>query len=299
MKQISIAGGQAAAATSWGVDSEYGVLRRALLGPPDHLRWLRSSPIAEATHASGATLDRERALRQHGDLVEMLSGAGVEVSLLPADPALPYQAYARDSSIMTPFGAVIAQMDRPWRRGEWAPAVRFYQEEGIPILGAITAGGLEGGDVELIRPGTALIGYTDDRSTEAGAEQLAGWLRAEGWEVRLERLAPYFVHLDALVTMAADGLALVAEDVVSDDLVRWLRGLGIEIVPVSYRETMALGCNVLSLGGGRLVSPESSGELNARLRSLGLDVLDPPLDMFTAIGGSIHCLCQPLCREPG
>lgn len=37
--------------------------------------------------------------------------------------------------------------------------------------------------------------------------------------------------------------------------------------------------------------------LNEQMRSLGLEVLDPDLSMFTAGGGSAHCLAQALHRD--
>ena len=50
----------------------------------------------------------------------LLPGTVASVPLDP-DEALPYQVYARDSSFMTPWGAVVTQMHQWWRRGEYAP----------------------------------------------------------------------------------------------------------------------------------------------------------------------------------
>ena len=36
---------------------------------------------------------------------------------------------------MTPDGAVVTQLTQQWRRGEYAPVIRFYQENEIPIRG--------------------------------------------------------------------------------------------------------------------------------------------------------------------
>ena len=59
-------------------------------------------------------------------------------------------------------GAVVTQLKQPWRRGEYAPVIRFYQGAGIPLRGMITAGAIEGGDVVLVAPGTMLIGNGED-----------------------------------------------------------------------------------------------------------------------------------------
>src|SRR2546423_6602159 len=97
-------------ALQWGADSEYGVLTDVLLGPVDNFRWLPTSSISKATLASGAVFDHDLAMRQHAEMVGAYRDAGVAVHTLASDPALPYQVYARDSSFMTPLGAVVTQM---------------------------------------------------------------------------------------------------------------------------------------------------------------------------------------------
>ncbi|MFC7607610.1 arginine deiminase-related protein [Teichococcus aestuarii] len=106
-------------------------------------------------------------------------------------------------------------------------------------------------------PRPALIGHSGGRTDEAGAEQFAGWLRAEGWEVRLEPFDEHFLHLDVLFCMAAPGLAVACTEVLDDTLLGWLADHGIRCIPVSYREVMQLGCNVLALGGG-VLSPRAA-----------------------------------------
>jgi N-dimethylarginine dimethylaminohydrolase len=67
---------------------------------------------------------------------------------------------------------------------------------------------------------------------------------------------------------------------------------------VPFKDTMRLGCNVVSLGADRVISTAQSTELNARLRALGITVYDPDVTMFTLGGGGVHCMCQALHREP-
>jgi N-dimethylarginine dimethylaminohydrolase len=283
---------------NFGADSEYGRLRDVLVCRPDHFRWLPTSSISKATLASGAVFDHDLALRQHAELVSAFEGGDVTVHFLEADPNLPYQVYTRDSSVMTPRGAIVTQMAQWWRRGEYAPVIRFYEERGIPIDGMITAGSFEGGDFLVVEPGTVLIGYCGERTQEQAARQAAGWLEADGWEVRLQPIDPHFVHVDVLVCIIGPGLAAVCLDVADDALVAWLESKQIEIVPVGYRDAMSLGCNVVSLGDDRVLSTAAATGLNSNLRTLGLTVYDPDLSMFTLGGGGPHCLCQALHREP-
>jgi N-dimethylarginine dimethylaminohydrolase len=285
-------------ALQWGADSEYGVLTDVLLGPADNFHWLPTSSISKATLASGAVFDHDLAMRQHAEMVDAYRDAGVAVHTLPADPALPYQVYARDSSFMTPYGAVVTQMAQWWRRGEYAPVIRFYQEREIPIFNMVTAGSFEGGDFDVIEPGCALIGYCGERTQEQSARQVGGWFEEEGWEVMLEPIAEHYVHIDLMVCMLAPKLAAVCLDTTSDRVLDWLRSKRIELVPVSYRDTMQLGCNVVALGNDRILSTATSKDLNTRLRALGFTVYDPDMSMYLMGGGGVHCMCQAVHREP-
>ncbi len=281
----------------WGVDSEHGKLTDVLLCPPDNFKWLPTSVISQATIDSGRRFDAEAAAAQHRDLVAAYESAGVNCHFLEADPALPYQVFARDSSVGTPWGPVVTQPSQWWRRGEYAPVIHFYQEAGIPIWKMITAGTLEGGDVMIVEPGTVLIGAGELRTQIKAAEQLAGWFREEGWEARVEPIPGMYIHIDVLVAIVGEKLAAVCTDVVSTALVAWLREKGFELIEVPADDAFELGVNAVSLGEDRVLSGERATTLNDAMRSYGLEILTPDLEMFTLGGGSAHCLGQALRRE--
>ncbi len=281
----------------WGVDSEYGRLHDVLLCPPDNFRWLPTSAISRATLDSGRRFDAEQARRQHAELVSIYGQAGVRCHFLEPDPALPYQVFARDSSIMTPSGAIVTQPAQWWRRGEYAPVIRFCQDSEVPLRELITAGSFEGGDFMIVEPGVAVIGDGEERTQEVAARQVQAWLEADGWEVRMERIPPHFVHLDVLACMLGERLAAVCVDAIGGGFTRWLEAKGVEIVPVSLEDALVLGVNGVCLGGDQVLSTAESGTLNERLRALGLTVYDPELSAFTLGGGGAHCLMQALRRE--
>src|SRR5687768_329054 len=155
---------------AWGVDSEYGRLLDVLLCPPDNFHWLPASSIARATLESGLTFSPEEAKRQHAEMVSVYEDAGVRVHFLEPDPNLPYQVFARDSSINVSDGPIVTQCAQWWRRGEYAPVIRFYQERGIPIKQMVTAGSFEGGDFMIVEPGVAAIGTGRSEERRVGKE---------------------------------------------------------------------------------------------------------------------------------
>jgi N-dimethylarginine dimethylaminohydrolase len=293
-------GGEAeeVAGIDWGVDSETGRLTDVLLCPPDHFRWLPTSAISRATLESGRSFDPDATRAQHSELVAAYESAGVRCHFLEPDPALPYQVFARDSSAMTPWGALVTQPKQWWRRGEYGPVIRFYGEAGIPIWRMITAGALEGGDVIVLEPGVVLIGSGEERTEIVAARQLAAWFEAEGWEARVEPIPGVFVHLDVLCAIVAPKLAAACTELVSSGLVRWLEARGYEVVDVPAEDAWTLGVNAISLGDDRVLTTGGATALDEELRARGLELLTPDLSMFTLGGGGAHCLGQALRREP-
>ena len=299
MSDTRTPGGEAedVARFNWGADSETGRLTDVLLCRPDHFRWLPTSAISRATLESGRAYDVETARAQHAELVSVYEGADVRCHFLEPDSALPYQVFARDSSVMTPWGAVVTQPKQWWRRGEYAPVIRFYQGAEIPIWQTVTAGSLEGGDVMVVEPGVALIGTGEERTEIQAARQLARWFEAEGWEARVEPIPGVFVHIDVLVAIVAPKLAAVCTEVASGGLIRWFEGKGFEILDVPEADAWTLGVNAISLGDDRVLSGEGATSLNHQMKARGLELLTPDLSMFTLGGGGAHCLGQAVHRD--
>jgi N-dimethylarginine dimethylaminohydrolase len=293
-----IEGGGTPALESWGVDSETGRLRDVLVGPIDHYRWTPGNAVAQRSERTGLRFDASVARAQYAEMLAAYADADVRVHQLTAEEGLPYQIYARDSSVMTPWGAIVMQLQKPYRRGEYAAVLRFYLEHEIPIFDLVSAGNVEGGDLMLLKPGVAVCGYSGERSIEPAVNQIRGWFEAEGWEFMSYAFDPHFLHLDVQMGMLADGLAVVCADAVEPSFVSWLRDRGIRIIEIDYREAMNMGTNVMALGGDRVLVPATGRRLIERCRAEGLEVYDPDVSMIAAGGGSVHCISQALRRDP-
>ena len=76
---------------------------------------------------------------------------------------------------MTPWGAVITQLQKPFRRGEYAACLRFYLDAGIPIYDLVTAGNVEGGDFMVLKPGVAALRLLR-RALDPARRAPAAWL---------------------------------------------------------------------------------------------------------------------------
>jgi len=287
----------------WGVENSTGRLVDVLLGSPESYVWRRElNAISMVTYMNmdrlGYVFDKTKALAQHQAMTELYTGAGVRCHYLPSDAGLTSSVFARDSSFMTPWGPVVAAVQTEPRRRDYAVVTRFYADAGIPIWKWVTAGYFEGGDFAVIEPGTVLLGYAGTRSTREGAEQVANWMAEQGWESLTVPIAPQFVHMDAVVVMVAPKLALVCVDALERYALDWLAAHSIKIMPVSYKECVSLGGNVVCLGDERVLSTTQNVAVNERLRAEGLEVFALDYDQFTLGGGGVHCSCHELRRHP-
>ena len=281
---------------SWGFRNETDPLTDVLLGSPAHLRHLATSSLSRK-HLREAPCNLQVAQAQHAEMVSAYKHFDVNIHMHTPQSELAMQVYARDSSVMTPLGAIITAMSQWWRRGENYAAIRTFENLDIPIYDMVTAGTFEGGDFNVIEEGCVLIGCGGARTQEEAARQVQSWFDKEGWETRLAFIDEYYVHIDLMVVPIAEKLTAVCLDCTEHAIVDWLKSKGHEIIDVPFQDTMALGCNFMSLGKDRIIAPTSSQTLIEKLRALGFEVAAIDTAEISKTGGGIHCMAQALRRE--
>ena len=285
----------------WGINNDFAILRDVLLGRPEYFKWVEAGPLIGRTlrnmHKTGIVFDYELAQRQFAEMVRIYEQAGVNCHYLESDPVLHRNFFARDSSAMTPWGALICHMQLKCRRADYVSVIEFYQKNNIPIWNYATAGHFEGGDFVILEPGTVLIGYCGERSEQAGSEQVAEFVRAEGWDVEVAPIPALFVHMDGLVVPLDHKLLVACLDGLETWVIDWLEKKGFNFVDVGFNEAKNLGVNLVALGNKKVLSMAGSTNLNKKMMDLGYEVFAPDMSMFTLGGGGVHCLCQALKRD--
>jgi N-dimethylarginine dimethylaminohydrolase len=286
----------------WGINNDYAQLHDVLLGRPDYFKWVEAGPLIGRTlsnmHKTGDKFDFNLAQRQHQEMVRIYEEeAGVTCHYLDSDPILHRNFFARDSSAMTPWGALICHMQLKCRRADYVTTIKFYQDNNIPIWNYVTAGHFEGGDFVILEPGTVMIGYCGERSEKEGSEQVAGFVRAQGWDCEVVPIPALFVHMDGLVVPLDEKRIVTCLDALEGWVIDWLRKKDFEVVDVGFSEAKNLGVNLVALGNKKVLSMSGSVQLNEKMRALGYEVFAPDMSMFTLGGGGVHCLCQALKRD--
>lgn len=281
------------------VDSEYGRLESVLLADPRHLALVPCNSVSNQSIREGRSPCSVKATRQHAALVNALRSEGVGVRLVPGDTGLPDLAFTRDTSLMSPWGLIGLRPGAGHRKREVDVVMEAARGAGVPVLGRIEQGRIEGGDVMILRPGTLLIGISGERTDEAGAEALASIFRRKGWAVLKQHIDPEHLHLDTIFCMVDSDFAVACVDVLDDAFIARIEAMGIDLLPVAYKDVRQLGCNLLALGDKRVVTAGTCSRVDAGLAARGYRSIAVDLSEFTMCGGGVHCLTMPLRRAPG
>ncbi|MBZ5678550.1 MAG: arginine deiminase [Acidobacteriia bacterium] len=245
----------------------------------------------------------EEAQRQHDALCRELQTAGAEVSEIDASPDFSLDAvYTHDASLATDQGLILMRPGKPNRVPEAANHGSFAAMLGIPTLGAIAPPGTtEAGDILWLDSKTLLIGR-GYRSNTAGIAQMRHLLAPKGVDV-LSAPLPHgqgpavCLHLMSLISLLDEHTALVDLPWLAVETVELLQSRGFKFVEIDATERDTLACNVLALGGNRLLAIEINRKTNARLRQAGFDVRTfPGTEICINGGGGPTCLTRPLLR---
>lgn len=282
-----------------------GALQRVLVCSPKTAGWNRPEIVAEWRdlgfhHAPDFAI----AQSQHEVLCRELASAGVEViELGPAQELSLDAVYTHDASLATDFGLIVMRPGKSNRVFEGGHQAAFCSRLVIPALGEMVAPGTtEAGDILWLDSKTLLIGQ-GYRTNAAGIEQMRALLAPKGVQV-LSAPLPYgpgpsaCLHLMSLVSLLDEQTALVDLPWLAVETVELLQARGFKFIQIDDSERDTLACNVLALGGRRLLAIEENRKTNARLREAGFDVRTFGGSELCINGsGGPTCLTRPLLRS--
>jgi N-dimethylarginine dimethylaminohydrolase len=101
----------------------------------------------------------------------------------------------------------------------------------------------------------------------------------------------------SLISLLDEKTALVDLPWLAVETVELLKRRGYQFIEIDAAERNTLGCNVLSLGQGRLVAIEENRDTNQRLRDASFKVFTFPGSEISINGaGGPTCLTRPLFR---
>lgn len=244
-------------------------------------------------------VDVDLARRQHAQLCDLLTGAGVTVHELGEDGGGPDLVYTFDPLLVCDRGAIPLRSGKPTRLGQEALLEHWTLAHGIPTLGRIDAPGtVDGGDSFWLDPETFCIGRSL-RTNRAGAEQLAALV---GGDVHVFDV-PYAtgpadcLHLLSVISPVADDLAVVFLPQLPAGLYELLRERDVRMIEVPEQEMPTLGCNVLAVAPGDVIVAAGNPVTQRALLAQGCNVRTFDASEIGVNGsGGPTCLTRPLLR---
>ena len=281
-----------------------GTLRRVLVCSPRTAGWNQPERAARWRDLGFLhPIHFDEAQRQHEFLCRELETAGAELIELPPALDLSLDAvYAHDASVATEFGLLVMRPGKPNRVVEGQHHGAYCMRLGIPTLAKIIAPGTtEAGDIIWLDAKTLLVGR-GYRTNAAGIAQMRDLFAPKGIEV-LSAPLPHgagpstCLHLMSLISLLDDHTAIVDLPWLAVETVELLQARGFRFIEIDPSERDTLACNVLALGGNRLLAIEENHKTNARLREAGFDVRAfPGTELCISGGGGPTCLTRPILR---
>lgn len=224
----------------------------------------------------------ELARAQHAAYCDALRACGLEVTVLPADPAHPDGTFVEDTAIVVPGGAILTIPGAPERQGE-VPSIAAALGVHFDTLARIDGDGrVDGGDI--CEAGTHVFIGISHRTNAEGAAQLAAWLATRGYTsstVDIRGIGAILHLKSGMAALAGDRLVLI------DELARDPAFAGWNTIPVDADE--AYGANAVQVNDQVLLA-SGHPKLAARLRGLGYAVVELDMSEFAKLDGGLSCL---------
>ncbi len=239
------------------------------------------------------------AAKEHMGLCDLLESLGVTVHNLASDAPFADMVYTYDPALVTRDGAILLRSGKPERVGEEDVLAKWFEENGIPIVGRIDAPGtVDGGDIFWLTDDILCVGRTL-RTNQAGIDRLTELVgeRVFTFDVAYDAGPAECLHLLSTISMVREDLAVVDLQRLPAGLYSLLLEHDVEMIPIPDEEIDSLGPNVLAVRPGVAVLLEGNPGTKAALEAAGVEVHEFAGGEIAVNGsGGPTCLTRPLLR---
>jgi hypothetical protein len=244
-----------------------------------------------------------KAVIEYEAFEQVFKDNGTEIFYLPQDSSVNMDSiYCRDAAIATSHGMIICNMGKEGRKNEPLAEQKAFEEQGIPVLGVISAPGtIEGGDVAWLDEKTLAVGHTY-RTNEEGIKQITALLAPISVDVIVVPMPHYrgpsdVFHLMSVLSPVDSNLAVVYSPLIPIVFRNELIKRGYELVEVPEAEFDSMGCNVLALAPRVCLMVKGNPITKERLEKAGCKVIEyEGAEISVKGGGGPTCLTRPVER---
>lgn len=231
----------------------------------------------EISFVSRDPIDIDLARQQHAAYQRLLAELGCQLTVLPAEDAMPDAVFVEDVALVLDEVAVMTRPGAASRRSEGA-AVAAALREYRPLLAIEAPGTLDGGDI--LRIGKSIFVGQSARSNAAAVGQLQSLLAAHGYGVESVPMRDC-LHLKSAVTAVGDDTLLINPQWVSPGAFAGFRMIDID-------PTEPHAANALRIGDA-LIYPACFPRTQARLQAAGLNVRSVDVSELQKAEGAVTC----------
>ena len=263
---------------------------RILMCPPDHygIEYEINPWMSRERQA-----DHDLAIRQWRSLVDVLTGLGVEISLLDPVSGLPDLVFTANAALIYGRRAILSHFRHPQRQGEEPLCAKWFHTHGFSVERLPDERFFEGAGDALFCGETLIAGYRI--RSDVRSQQLIGELL--GREViPLELIDSHYYHLDTCFCPLAPGEAILFPGAFDEYGRKALTELIPTLIPVVAEEAQSFACNAVVVGK-HVVTNTGCPQLHRDLVSRGYTPHETPLSEFVKAGGSAKCLTLRLDGE--
>lgn len=281
--------------TTTHISSATGVLKKVLLSRPDYLALAPINKIACDWLDKGITIDQDKALHEHDQLIEIYRSNGIEVEILEPVKNLTSMVFARDFGFNLKEGFVLGRFKESIRQHESERYAARLEAMGVPMIARCTEGVVEGGDFWQLDEKTLAIGKLQ-RSDEKGIENIRQQLAPFGYEIIEVESNPIYLHLDMIFNIVGEKTAVAYWEGLPKHFQNYLTDHGFDIIRIEEEGVFKHFSNLQALGNKRVVSLKTNTDVNRQLREKGLKVFELDSTEILKTGGGPHCMTFPVSR---
>jgi N-dimethylarginine dimethylaminohydrolase len=276
--------------------NSHGRLHSVLLCKPTYYEICDFSEIARQHIREGFKVNRKVVTEQHQEFSEVFRQLRINIKWQIAQPGHPDQFATRDFGVNTTKGVLIGKFRYPDNAGDNELAVKDLQRLNVSMIGRIMQGSLEGGDCWYLDEHTMVIG-TGNRTTMQGIKEAEKILEPFNIKVIPVQFEAKWNHLDAIFSVIAPKTVMLCPEALPENFLKYLKRERYEVITISADDVGKGTTNLLALGDEKVLSFKENKIGNKKLKTLGLEVYDPPLSQCLMGGSGPHCLSFELERE--
>ena len=280
--------------TDFGVRSMVGELASVAVRPPS-----MRGDYAVAHWAQ--PLDLDLLTEQHAAFVSLLERLGCDVVILNPVDDMPDAIFTYDPCFVVGDGFIEFQGAKAVRAGEPPLLAGELQGLGIPLVGRLSGEATaDGGDMFWLDDHTLAVGRsyrTNDAAIAQLREMLEPAVTIQAFDLPHDMGPEYCLHLMSVVSPVREDLAVVYERLAPIRLLEALRSRGIELLALPEVNYATLGCNVLTVRPGVVVTASGNDATVELLRNHGVDVHVYEASEISKGEGGPTCLTRPLLRR--